>query len=775
MNLDPPNHLPAISPNGDSSTITPDNEASVLAYANQIDLESYESLNGMPADGNGSVNSWLALADDNIRVYELGDIDGVTPVYSNDIQNAVIAITDRQSREPVQSSIEPISVGETPVVFFVGPPMVAQQLGLDPVFVVGATDPESGQQIEPPPLPQEMAEQLPPEVLSNGKFFVQVNSEFTAEFYQSLFDATWQRSRLDQWFRSNVLQTNIAGWQFALYEFDHETKKVLITELSVHQVRMDPTVSTMEKAAYAGAWLLIDENWAFRKYPNIAGLIESESRLGNPLPTGSSTDPLAEYMSVNFRRKMLVMQIWWFRNQFVKLTEDQAIAGGHILDTQVPIEQEASDATESGQQQGNDFPEHQGVPSGQDVPENQEEAREGEGQQAGGGGGDASGGEAPQPIDGTGNVLAPPPVPTRRALIHSETKEEIGPDHESWPVRLGLGRLIIINNHVAAWVEEDGWDIPLLHNVCIPIPRKPWGIGEPYRLLNMQRAYNRVWGSMVDHCDWNAHPPCVISQAMYAATTEVYKEAKVKPGVTLIIDNETFAANGGKLDVTQPLPPMAAHLPQVEERMSQKLSESSGNTNVMQGHTDTEARSGRAIELLQSAGESTISLKAQNSGDMIYRLDRHILHDLSRSFGVEDAMKVVKKYPPQVVRYMLAQGAVTEMEFTVSIAGGGAVSQAKRQKDQQDLQMGAISMETYRDRHNIDHQQEQARIAQQGGGQRPPSEAISFKDLPDSGKIQLASQAGIQLSPQDMAAHQQQQAQQQAARAPQQNAQPQGA
>ncbi len=687
-------HLPPIDASG---TVSEADEASTLAYVQNIDLESFESLNGMPADGNGSVASWLQLADDNLRVYELGDIDGVTPVYANDIQNAIIAITDRQSREPVSSSIEPVATGDKPVVFWVGPPAAAMQMGLDPVFVTGAVDPMTGQQHEPPPLPQEMVDALPPELIQNDQFFVNVNAELTAEFYQSLFDVTWQRSRLDQWFRANILQTNIAGWQFALYEFDHDSKTVQMTELSVHQVRMDPTVSTLEKAAYAGVWLLVDQNWAYRKYPHIKDLIESEARLGNPLPYGSSSNPLAELMSVNFRRKMLIMQVWWFRNQNIKLSPEEAAAGGHVIPTQVPIQQENPDGVPTQENKG------QEQVQGQDNAA--EEGQEGDAAAQDVGAGN-DGGQGP-------DVLNPPtPLPMRTAMIHA-VHGEIDPTHEQWPTRLGLGRMVIINNHVAEWREEDAWDMQLVHNVCIPVPRKPWGIGEPYRLLNMQRAYNRVWGAIVDHCDWNAHPPAVISESMHKATMEVYKDAKVKPGVTLIVDDQTLAANGGKLEVIQPLPPLGAHLPTAEQRMSQKLSESSGNTDVMQGHTDPQAQSGKAIELLQSAGESTISLKAQNSGDMIYRLDRHILHDISRSFSVEDAMKVVKKYPPQVIRYMLAQGPVTEMEFSVSIAGGGAVSQQKRSKDQQDLGLQAISMETYRDRNNIDHKQEQSRINEQ--------------------------------------------------------------
>lgn len=726
METTPPLHLPPIDASGN---VPPDQEASTLAYINNIDQECYESLNGMPADAAGSVSSWLMLADDNLRVYEVGDIDGTTPVYANDIQNAVIAITDRQSREPVLSTIEPVAVGDKPTVFWVGSQTAAMQMGIDPVYVIGAIDPATGQQHEPPPLPDQFVEQIPPEMLENDRLFAPVNGELIADFYQALFDHTWERSRLDQWFRSNILQTNIAGWQFALYEFDHPTKTVAMTELSVHQVRMDPTVSTLEKAAYAGVWLLVDQNWAMRKYPKLAGqidpstgknIIEQESRLGNPLPGSSSTNPLSELMSVNFRRKMLVMQIWWFRNQYIKLTPDQAVSAGHVVQTQVPIQQEASDA----------------IPTGQEpiYTEQGQDQEEGKGQA-----GQVSGEirEDPTTQDaGTGDV---PIIPTRPAFIHAESGEEIDPAHKDWPTRLGLGRMVVINNHIAEWVEEDGKDIQLVHNVCIPIPRKPWGIGEPYRLLNMQRAYNRVWGAMVDHCDWNAHPPALISETMHAKTMDIYKDARVRPGATMIIDDATFNAHGGKVDVIQALPEMGDYLPLTEQRMSQKISESSGNNDVLQGRAPAgQAKSGKAIELLQTAGESTISMKAQNSGDMVYRLDQMILHDIARSYSVEDAMKIVKRYPPQVIRFMLSMGPEIEMRFSVSIAGGGAVSQQKRLRDQQDLGVGAISLETYRDRNNIDNKQETARIADQAMQQA--QQAAMMQPQPQPSEKQSSTQ-----------------------------------
>lgn len=54
-----------------------------------------------------------------------------------------------------------------------------------------------------------------------------------------------------------------------------------------------------------------------------------------------------------------------------------------------------------------------------------------------------------------------------------------------------------------------------------------------------------------------------------------------------------------------------------------------------------------------------------------------------------------------------------------------------------------------------------------GVGRKPPSESISFKDLPPEGQAQMAAQAGIILSPQQIADHQAASDEQQAAQMPQ--------
>jgi hypothetical protein len=54
----------------------------------------------------------------------------------------------------------------------------------------------------------------------------------------------------------------------------------------------------------------------------------------------------------------------------------------------------------------------------------------------------------------------------------------------------------------------------------------------------------------------------------------------------------------------------------------------------------------------------------------------------------------------------------------------------------------------------VELQRLMATPVESGEAHKPPSESISFKDLPPEGQAQMAAQAGIMISPQEMAAHQ---------------------
>ncbi len=67
------------------------------------------------------------------------------------------------------------------------------------------------------------------------------------------------------------------------------------------------------------------------------------------------------------------------------------------------------------------------------------------------------------------------------------------------------------------------------------------------------------------------------------------------------------------------------------------------------------------------------------------------------------------------------------------------------QKHQQDMEKGALELEKLR--------RELAAPQETAAPAKGPSESIAFKDLPPEGQVQMAAQAGINLSPEQMAQH----------------------
>jgi hypothetical protein len=141
------------------------------------------------------------------------------------------------------------------------------------------------------------------------------------------------------------------------------------------------------------------------------------------------------------------------------------------------------------------------------------------------------------------------------------------------------------------------------------------------------------------------------------------------------------------------------------------------------------------------------------------------------------------------------QEAFRILQMTVEIEAGSSLPtspMARKEEASELFQMGAIDHQAlldaydYPDREAImqrmqqaAQQQQQAQVQQmqmeaqlKQPAPRSPAESISFKDLPPEGQVQLAAQAGIHLTPDQIVGHQQLSAQIQAASKPQPQGQP---
>lgn len=628
------------------------------------DVASY--LVGLAQEAREARQPWERMVADNIQIYLWGELigsdesPGVTDpnrIIVNEIQNAIIAATDIQTKDPPSATLEPVETGEPPLYYWGGPQEIGLAIGLLPFEVADFTDEQTGETKPPVPLdplvagqlkamaiPEEVSPALPPGMI-RPEWLVELNDKLVADVYQSVFDVVWARSGTDLWVRESLNDTNIQGWAWGLYEFNDTEKRHVLRHLPINQVYIDPVVRDISRASYAGYDLPIDADEAKAMFPHLADVIDENAGEGMPAWPDAASGTWSSIYQRNFRRPMVVFRRFWIRNQVVPFTHEEATAHGAVI-------------------------------------------------------------SQPDPTD-----------PQQQILIDPETGNVVKPGDTAngWPTRLGVRQITQLGATIVDDREAEFADIPLLHNVNIPVPgERPWGLGEPFRLYSLQQAESNILDAMVKHVGYYKSPTGFMSESMHALLPEEQRDMYARPGKQYIMPDEQYAACGGKPTMFQDPPAMPPALGDLLPQVKQMINEQSGHAEVLQGRAQSQVKSGKAIELLQSAASSMIGFKSQRTGDMVKRLADLMLHSLVFRLEVPDIAQIVSKYPPHVLASICQRARQIEWDVSVKVqAGSGEIQSQKRQLAMMDLQAGAISLKTYWEQCGIDGRQEEARLANQ--------------------------------------------------------------
>jgi hypothetical protein len=681
---------------------TDTSEAEIIQYIGFLALEGAEAR-----------SPWESSLDANENTYTYGDENGPPDdgkITINEIQNAVVAATDIQTKEPPTATLEPVETGEPPLYYWAGPPeatMPFVALGLLQPFEVDQWMDDYGQLQPPTPLdpliagelkamavPEEVSPALPPGFI-RPDWVVAMDDKLIADTFQIVFDVFWERCDAEKWIRKNLHDCNIWGWNFGLYEFDDTALTHVLRHLPLLQTYIDPTCADIAEASYAGFDLPLDASEARALYPDFIDVIDAEAKDGYPDRPDSQT-VWSDTYNRNFRREMISLRVFWLRNQLVPMGKDEAVGLGLVAEVGYGDEQ----------QQEPTVP----VVRGAVAPDSPTGA-----EALGGGAGDTGElssvlqpAERGEPAaDGAGAGIC--------ILIATGQPIQPGDVAAGWPTRLGirqitqLGQTRIVDDR-----ESESFDIPILHNVNIPLPGlRPWGLGEPYRLKAIQKAESTLMTAMVEHAKYFASPVSSMSQSMHDALPPEYKDASIKPGLTIVVPDEQWMAVKGQVQNVQDPPPLSPAHAELFPMLKQLIQEQSGHSEVLQGRSGS-AKSGTAIDMLQTAASSMIGFKAQRTGDMVKRLSKLMLHSLVWRLDVDDVERIVSKYPRHVLEAIHQRARQIEWNVKVVVqAGNGGLNMQKRQLAEMDLQVGAISLEGYREKAGIDSRLEDQRIEAQ--------------------------------------------------------------
>src|SRR5512133_405375 len=104
--------------------------ANVASFTDDDHANVVSLIEDMAVESRDDAQDWLTMADKCINIKVWGNEDGTDDdeLVINDISNVVDAITDVQTKEAVQVSLEGRETAETPEVYWTGPDDVAAQL-----------------------------------------------------------------------------------------------------------------------------------------------------------------------------------------------------------------------------------------------------------------------------------------------------------------------------------------------------------------------------------------------------------------------------------------------------------------------------------------------------------------------------------------------------------------------------------------------------------------------------------------------------------------------
>lgn len=668
---------------------------------------------------------WVTQADQSRVIFQYGDYPAPPDerLVINDIKNQVINNVDVQTRERATGSIEPSETGDPPTYWWSGPPEVALALGVPAECIL-----TPGSDAPPQPMPPDLGEQLaaaadggqpvtvnvpdpggavaPQAITVKERWVVAIDDASTADFFQTVYDKHWELACLDQTLDSFVYWLNIDGYVGWLYEFDPapapgKVPLPRLRKLSVSTLYLDPMFEEVREANNTGFDVVLDMSEGEAQYPDLAPFIRANARTGEPQRVDANTQ-FGQAADRNFQRPVVTLRIYYLRNQPIPLTVDEALTGQHVtgqavaIKPEAPADEQAETSIPGGMGGDGDEPDGRLAEPVDDRPSG-----------------------AAVPLDGAGETSPVAAVATRIAYLLPDGTEtappgEDGRPGDGWPTRRGIRQVIAIGGDVEGRIVEDRecphWEFPIVHGRNIPVPGKPYGEGEPIRLLKLQRANSGLATSMVNCARNFASPLQVLPKSVADKHKQDYGIAYAEPGTVLIIEDDVLMQLNGKIDFIIPPPQLPAALVQLQPLLGQWIDRLSGYNDASRGILPSPGASGKTVELLQQGSNAMASFKAKGLRYAVWWLSRLMLHNEVHHMTVDELCLLVRKYAPHIVAEFQRRGQTMDFDVKVEVAAHGMARQQKQQEARENRAAGLISLETAHDALGIDHKTERRRM-----------------------------------------------------------------
>lgn len=488
-----------------------------------------------------------------------------------------------------------------------------------------------------------------PAVTTKAGEAVILDATTIASYWQNIFDAMWQKSRGDLFYRQMAFYGKLLGWQDALVDWDWIEKKCIFRIIPPLQWYKDPLCEELDDMAYVGLDWPVDAEWAKRTWPQASQAIDDAAeRSVRQAPSSSGYSAI--YYSQPYARPLVTMSVFWLRNREAPMTADEGIQSGMLQQTPVDV--------------------------------------------------------APSP-DVAGQVGIPP---TQRIALMRDGVE-VDTKHPDWPRKLVTSQTIQIKNAIVSDEICNGM-IPVASNFNIRIPFRPYGQSDCIGVQPQQEDLNTTNAAIVKHSRWFQGPAAFVLSDVWESLPEESRNTGMRPDKTYILGQaaaEYFKATNKVFQTYDPpaLPPV---LQIVKQQMAADFDTASGYSNVQQGETPTSNASGELANTLLQASYSATDFTLLYLEDMTWRTSKIVLAYCMTRLSIADLMRIDQTYDEPTLNLIIQMSGMMEWDIDVK---SGFSKQQKEAQVRADLLAGIIDMETARDMLGYDHKAISLRLATQ--------------------------------------------------------------
>lgn len=605
-----------------------------------------------------------------------GSREGIKYSTINRTQGAVITDVANSTKNEPKVNISPVDVGDEPIWYVSRKLRTLAQRSIHEetqTQVLKQLDERQLAGFEP--IDDELV-QLLIAVFETEDVVVKVNDSLVADAIEQVYKKMIRLAKKQMYVNQNQLTSTTVGTGWLNFQYDDKTHRFKYRNWPIRNVWIDSTEEWIDDAKHVQVEILIDVDDLKKEYPkkkeaiHIAAMTGTlENRRANQheqsqhiTNRGIEGDRYiqrlaSQFENVEYVREMVVVRIFWERGHDYPMRESEALDEGFVIKKRV-VDDELGDS------------------------------------------------DVFVLLDDEGNELRP-----------------ITPDDKGWP-QINHIRQVVFMPDAPDGILFDGrcpyLDIPLGHNKNIPLINSPYGLGEPFRLYDLQTGANEHLTDLRTHF----HNYRYRQQIMPQSLLETFKgEAPYShPGLVFGLageDWDDYMRDRQSFEMPIPdLPNSAVGLFQI---YLAELDKTGGNSDVLQGNSPGADSSGRNTLALQAEGKAPIAYKARNQKFMLERLAFIEIDAMVRFLPQIRWEKFLGKYDRGVISAITQKAKSLVYDINVSVSGEDGDEALKLSFLQWAFERGAVDTITLHEMANVikDPQKVMKRLQQQQAGQIP--------------------------------------------------------